>query len=373
MQDGPRMQRPSGAAQVWSHLARQWDTLRSGKQVASRNQKIAWYQEDCNNNINQNHNLTIPHHQKNDETVRVVTYNVHFWADPKSNPNFDAILQVIQELNADILILQEVFWGPAWSNRGMTRDQIKEAFKALGYKNFLFGQAATLANAPFGNVIISKYPLLPQFLDKAFVYSAKPARCEEERCFVKAVIKLPNDKSMTVYGTHLDVYDETGKVRHHQIEELLENMKNFRYHSALGLRMQAESGFPSPIPVDYPCNIVIAADFNEVRRQDCSYGVFSSVPVWNLIAQDFKTRNPGLDIPLNVAASLARENFSDCFTLMLKDQASHYMPRFTTWNGTCIDFIYLSQNWQLPIEWCGVKYTAASDHLPVIMDVRVDN
>ena len=220
-----------------------------------RNDRLGFFQQDC---ARIGANLPVPHHEINDQTVRIATYNVHYWTDPFQRPNFDNILAVIQRINADILILQEVNWGVSrFNNR--TTEQIKEAFRELGYRHFFFGQAAHYHQAPFGNVIISKYPFVR--VPRSTVFQHLPVN-NERRCLLHAVIRLPHNHEISVYGTHLDVHDVRGVVRRNQIQE------------CIGLMNQDERA-----------NVLLAADFNEVREQDYEHRV------WDLLRTDNLRRN----------------------------------------------------------------------------------
>ena len=85
--------------------------------------------------------------------------------------------------------------------------------------------------------------------------------------------------------------------------------------------------------------------------------------VWNLLQyEDNARKSPTITKSLDL---LEKAGFVDCFT-----KASFKKPKFTVWSGTTVDFLML-KNWHLPISWCGVMYTTASDHLPVIMDIKI--
>lgn len=320
-----------------------------------RNEKLRLFVNDCNASVGQNDR--IPQHQANDESIRIVTYNVHYWTDPFGRPNFDAICRVIEQVNADVLILQEVSWGPTAHNQQRTRDQIKQAFTRLGYEYFLFGQAANLFGAPFGNVIISKYPFFK--IEQATIFQERPANIAENRSFVKVSIDLPNNKSMTVYGTHLDVFDETGAWRENQTNQLIQHINDFQQNEPREFDENRNG---------YIENVLIAADFNEPRAVDYrAFALEGGMRPWNLIIVENRARTGVQDMPTAVARLLAEAHFQDCFT---RAQYPRW-PLFTVWSGTAVDFIYLAQTWRLPIIGCYMYYNAASDHLPIIMDVDV--
>ncbi len=306
-----------------------WLQLQQGKKL-SKDDKKNLFKLDCQK-IAASLNKLIP--LKDSSCVRIASYNVHYWADLLGQKtNFDEIISVIKAIDADILILQEVNWGVSTFNpRGV--QLIQELFSKLGYTYQFFGATAeSMNNAPFGNLILSKYPTQQNY---THVYDANVAGQGEKHCFIHALISLSKGKQLSVYGTRLDSTDGTGKIRLAQITELIEQIHQ-----------------------DACPNVMIAANFNEVRAQDYT----QRKNVWNLVVKDNLSRNS--PTPTTVAEKLV--NFYDCFT-----HAHFPVPKFTVWNGTTLDFIYLRDGWELPVVGCYVYVSAASDHLPIIMDVML--
>lgn len=327
---GQQVAHADGFAKQQLPPASMWQRVAQGHNV-SRHEMVNHYIADCNRLAGEN--ASIPTHRKNNETVRVATYNVHFWHSPDLRYNFDAMMQTIGAINPDILILQEV----ALDNL----PRIIHEFNKLGftYAEHTFYKAADYANSPFGNVIISKYPLAQHPINKAFYIDKH--RGGEQRGYLRHAFYLPNNKKITIYGTHLDVHDETEDRRAWEVEELV---------------MMADK--------DTSENIMIAADFNAVRARDYQYSV-GSKRVWDMLSERGKQRT-GVDLQTKALDLLAQHKFADCF-------AKHGQegPKFTVWSGTAVDFMYLNQKWQLPIVGCYVHYSPASDHIPVIMDLKV--
>jgi endonuclease/exonuclease/phosphatase family metal-dependent hydrolase len=165
-------------------------------------------------------------------------------------------------------------------------------------------------------------------------------RTGERRCMIKAIIRLPGNNDVSVYGTHLEVSDGVGTMREQQAQEIIQATHQ-----------------------DGNQNILITGDFNEVRREDCQYLVNGRL-MWDLLTVDNLRRND--QTSTRVSEVLVRSNFQNCFAL-----GGVQAPKFTTWNGTTVDFIYLKNGWNLPIIGCYSYYSAASDHLPIIMDVQI--
>lgn len=307
-----------------------WNKLRSGDRL-NRDDKVDIFVNDCNDLKEQN--KAIPAHKNGDGLFRVASYNVHYWAGPSTTneqPYFTEVLQVLKEINADVVILEEVVWNtPQYSKEKLNTASFLEKFEALGYKYHQFVQTINFYGGPFGNAILSKYPI--NAISKKFTNGGK-----EPRAYINATVTLPNNKTISVYGTHLDVFDETGDIRSGQIDELLNTIREN----------------------DKNENILIAADFNEARKQDYNE------ETWNLIVKD----RASLKWPTStkVSKALKANNFTDCF-----ERGRFVGPQFTVWTGTAVDFIYLNKSWKLPLAGCYTYFDASSDHIPVIMDIKI--
>jgi endonuclease/exonuclease/phosphatase family metal-dependent hydrolase len=302
----------------------------------SRAEKLDAFIADCS--THKNLNSHIPVHQHGDGICRIATLNVHYWADPKNNGNFENIIKLIESINADVLILQEVSWDETYFLK-KTAQELQAIFTSLGYSKQHFCKAATLFGAPFGNAIFSKYPLVPgkqvSLVKYNMIFNG------EDRCYVGVAVQLPDAKTIDVYATHLDVFDESGATRLSQIKKLVTDIDS-----------EGDQR-----------NILIGADFNENRQKDYQYEVSGKL-AWDLLVAEHKSR--GIDpVPVAVSAHLESNGFSDCFSW-----AQISAPKFTVWTGTVVDFLYL-KNWDLKIDGCYVWYDAASDHLPVIMDIKI--
>lgn len=263
--------------------------------------------------------------------IRLVTYNVHYWTKPASSKlgdNVTEIFEVLKTINADILILQEVALGVISKSRLMT------LLMSLGYplSSIVFYAADQVHDGPFGNLIASKYPIvdhhpLPLFGLDSVILNESP---QEKRCAIIVQIMLPDHRNIIVCGVHLDVYDQTEQVRLYQIRQILDHLNNIN------------------IP------IVIAGDFNSLRRND-----YTEFEWQQLVTQD---EHRGVNTKILVTDELEAQDWRTSF-----DLANVPNPKYTTWSGRTIDFIYLN-HWTYPIYGTYVYHSAASDHLPVILD-----
>jgi len=306
---------------VWQRLAH------SG--AITRKERISCFITDCERL--EHENKAIPLHSKNDAIVRIATYNVHQWCNPHGmgprDYNFKAIHSVISTINADIIVLQEV--GELGRDKSSS---LWAKLKTVGYEHHVI-------SACRNNVVLSKYPLTTKMTKVFDVDASCPG---EQRSFIVVHAQLPHNKTVALYGTHLDVWDATENRRLSEVTELA--------------RIAEESGAHH--------NTVVLADFNAVRERDYQYQV-SNRSVWDLLKKSNQERHDST--PTKALAALEASGFQDSFA-----RAHMAQPKFSVWSGTLIDFIFLHKKWQLPIVGCYAFYSAASDHMPIIMDVSVN-
>jgi len=305
--------------------------------------------KDCRKQSGQND--LIPLHVMNKDTVRIASYNIHFWCKPHLSPfnyttgqsrhgaqdieeNFENIISAIKSINADILCLQEVLL--------FDQSRIKDTLTELGYQYLYFFDEADWAGSLLCVAIASKYPFVEEPRGKTFAVDTTPrAHPFEKHCFLTATISLPNNKKITAYTSHFDCFDDSESIRHDELKEIIEEN--------------------ACVVMD---NCFICGDFNAVRSRDLQYRVGDHT-AWDLLNQDNirRTKKPTQTKALNL---LEENGFNDCFS-----SAKISMPKFSVWNGTVVDFIFLNKYWNLSISGCYFYYTSASDHLPVILDVKV--
>jgi|GEM_PF-5179024 len=320
-------------------------------------------------------NIKIP--VKSSDICRVATYNVHFWVNPYGSWNtgrnaddFNRIIEVIKKAAPDILILEEVGGGD---------HDFKTSFdqfcQQAGYAYVVYGSTSPKGVDDPGhlyNCIASKYPFVGQPTKKQYVTNPDPTvagQNPEQRCFVGAVVQLPNNKTVSVYGTHLEVRpitikDATGEqksltpenVRKAQLEELVKYISDN----------------------DKNGNVIIGGDFNSFRKQDLMGYKIASKTLWDILQQDWPNVLKVMDRSANLEAYLdkqppyfaleylAQKGYRDSFEL-----SGFRPPQFTTWTGTRIDFLFLNSSWGLPLKGGYVFYNWASDHIPVIVDISL--
>ena len=281
-------------------------------------------------------NIKIP--PKTTHIFRIMTYNVHNWKDPFNKWNYNNIFHIIKKLSPDILILQEV------TIHG-TIPYFK-IYNDLHTEGFVFESIScnTFKKKFLGNIIMTK--ISPKSSTRGW-YKKQERPSQENRCWVSMDFILPNGNPLTIYGTHLE-FGHTKSYSHHkkesirqqQIQELIDHIKN-----------------------NNKKNILIAGDFNAIRKEDHLYSV-EEITAWDFLKKAWNIKG---EIPTYTLDTLKKERFKDSFSFI-----NWQLPKFTVWAGIVIDFIFLAPLWQLPIAGSYMYYDAASDHLPIIMDIKID-
>lgn len=142
--------------------------------------------------------------------IRIVTYNIHKCRGLDGRVRPERIVEVLREIDADIIALQEV-WNI--SNRRRGKNQTRFIAEELGL-NYAFGENRRLKGSGYGNVILSLFPLT-----MVENYDLSQGRREERGC-LRADIVLPHYQVLHIYNIHLGTaYLE----RRHQGRRLMES------------------------------------------------------------------------------------------------------------------------------------------------------
>lgn len=190
----------------------------------------------------------IPGGEARNDTIRVMTYNVHH-CNPPEKPGIidvDAIAAVIKKQKADIVALQEIDVNTVRSGKINEAEQL--AVKA-GYKSFFFAKAIDFDGGQYGIAILSKYPLSGA---KAYPLPMDETIGGEQRMLAAATVTLAGGKTFRFGCTHLDA-DRSNASRVLQVKEIN--------------RITRETALP----------FIIAGDFNSNEGSD----------VINILDEDF--------------------------------------------------------------------------------------
>lgn len=125
--------------------------------------------------------------------LRVATYNIHKCRGLDGRVRPERIAQVLEEVDADIVALQEVV-GPG--EKGQRHDQARYFAEELGYQGEL-GENRRHRGAAYGNLLLSRFPLVSaQNHDLS-------TRGRERRGCLRADLKLEKGGLLHVFNLHL--------------------------------------------------------------------------------------------------------------------------------------------------------------------------
>lgn len=170
--------------------------------------------------------------------LRVALWNIQFFHDFRGHRNIDKTFDEIKTIDADVIVLNEVMF--LWPY--LTKEKFVERMKSLGYEHFLFGDTTDwcwyekLLRAFFGNVICSKREFSLDNVNSHLMrgYEGRPW---ENRCIVSAELNFDKSNknctklagtfdSLRIVGTHLEIWDPTGRAAKRQVDELLDREKS---------------------------------------------------------------------------------------------------------------------------------------------------
>ncbi len=125
------------------------------------------------------------------ETLRIVTYNIHRCRGMDGRTMPERTIEVLSNVNADIIALQEVIGaGPDSSGHA------EQIGAALGM-GWVMASVRHLRGHQFGNVVLSHFPI------RQHVQYDLSWRTCEPRCCQRADIVIDNDKTLHLFNVHL--------------------------------------------------------------------------------------------------------------------------------------------------------------------------
>ncbi|HET7100153.1 MAG TPA: endonuclease/exonuclease/phosphatase family protein [Terriglobia bacterium] len=131
-------------------------------------------------------------HQTRRRKLRVATYNIHKCRGLDQRVRPGRIADVLGELDADIVALQEVVGLGSNSHE----DQALYVTEALGYQS-VFGENRRHNGAAYGNLLLSRFPVL------GFWNYDITARGREPRGVLRADIRLADGQVLHLFNVHL--------------------------------------------------------------------------------------------------------------------------------------------------------------------------
>src|SRR5215471_19728701 len=142
---------------------------------------------------------------KDKSTFRVATYNTHKCRGIDGRIRPVRVADVLRELDADIIALQEVV---SLSGHRREQNQAQYLADAVGFQ-FRIGETRKLRGAAYGNVILSRFPFR-----QAEVYDLTASRREPRGC-IRCDIEVAAGKIVHLFNIHLGTgYLERRKQAH---------------------------------------------------------------------------------------------------------------------------------------------------------------
>jgi endonuclease/exonuclease/phosphatase family metal-dependent hydrolase len=303
-------------------------------------------------------------------TLRVCSYNIHYFSWPDRNTNYsniEGIMTVVDRIQPDIIGLQEALLpfllgdeehtdlskgkhsGYQWhvqpnpsakisdipttqrkivSEDAWTIEDVFELFEErdYGYRSQCMGSSThSKEQTYFGNILLSKPSLdIPEGLP---LTSYVEGGLEYGRCATFAYL---SDYDLVVCNLHLDVFDKTGKTRIREIDQIIRYL-NQRYANT-----------PT----------IVMGDLNALKRSDYT----------DLEVRWLAKNNQGFPLDFQTIDTLGSAGFTDVF-----NEGSF---KYSVWSARRIDFIFVRNITIEKIISTGVMYTPVSDHLPIFVDIK---
>jgi endonuclease/exonuclease/phosphatase family metal-dependent hydrolase len=127
------------------------------------------------------------------EQLRIVTYNVHKCRGLDRRVSPSRVVEVLREIDADIVALQEVL---NLSTGVRTDDQADYIAQELGLE-LRFGENRTLKGGAYGNVVLSRFPIIA-----AYNYDISVVGRERRGC-LRTDVALGHARVLHIYNAHL--------------------------------------------------------------------------------------------------------------------------------------------------------------------------
>jgi endonuclease/exonuclease/phosphatase family metal-dependent hydrolase len=168
--------------------------------------------------------------------IKLATYNIHraIGIDRRFKP--ERISEILNHINADIVLLQEV-------DEGVPRSQglnlAKEFSLTCGYPHYQLGHNVTLRKGNYGNATLSRFPIIREKNINLTIENKKRRGCQHVTLNIS---KKTKDIELEVFNLHLGL---SAKERQKQAGVL--------FHSKEYKKLHAKT----------PC--IIAGDFNDWR------------------------------------------------------------------------------------------------------------
>lgn len=126
-------------------------------------------------------------------TIRIATYNIHKCVGMDRRYSPERIADVIRELDADVVALQEVVWHSSASRRDHQAEFLAEELEM----DFRLGRNRVHKGGDYGNVVLSRLPIRHHKNHDITVKKYEPRGC------LRTDIQLPEDHSLQFLNVHM--------------------------------------------------------------------------------------------------------------------------------------------------------------------------
>jgi endonuclease/exonuclease/phosphatase family metal-dependent hydrolase len=136
---------------------------------------------------------SIPETSRRPWRLRIATYNIHKGRGWDRRVRPDRILEVLSQIDADIVALQEV---ACIEGKGRQRNQAQYVAEELGY--FVeIGKTRRYRGGSCGNVVLSRFPF-----EQVWKYNIS-TRIHERRGCLRTDVRLPQGELLHLFNVHL--------------------------------------------------------------------------------------------------------------------------------------------------------------------------
>jgi endonuclease/exonuclease/phosphatase family metal-dependent hydrolase len=143
-------------------------------------------------------------------TIKIATYNIHKCVGMDRRYSPERIADVIRELDADVVALQEVVWHSSAGRRDHQAEFLAEELEM----DFRLGRNRVHKGGDYGNVVLSRHPIGHHKNHDITVKKYEPRGC------LRTDIQLPGDHSIQFLNVHMGTsYFERRKQVHHLLAE----------------------------------------------------------------------------------------------------------------------------------------------------------
>ena len=252
---------------------------------------------------------------------RIMLYNVNCFnfaiGNPRGTHANDNIANLARELKVDTIAICEY--------SDILAEEVDKMYENQVYYKQYYS---------FGIAALSKHSIIDYN-----VLELDPQSCKEMRGAIHF-----NQYGLNIILTHLDVWDETGRLRKLEMGKIIEYVEQSNLE-----------------------NVILLGDFNEASIDKTLLGE-SIVEDLNI---SYKERT-GIDkpVPNQVHDLLKKNNYIDIFDFLGRSIANK--PKFSCWSGRLVDYCYIYMpTWKdnVKIKNADFYFTTYSDHLPMVIDL----